>query len=85
MSRSSVEVEYRSMAAITCELKWLKVLLLSLGVHHPKAIPLFCNSQFALHIANNPVFDCHFVHDAIVEGLISPFDVRQGTADRNFH
>ncbi|RVW26563.1 putative mitochondrial protein [Vitis vinifera] len=42
---SSAEAEYRAMAAVTCELKWLKGLLLSLGVHHPKAIKLFCDSQ----------------------------------------
>ena len=81
VATSSCDVEYRSMYAATCELKWLKGLLLSLGVHHPKAIKLFCDSQSALHIAKNPVFhertkhievDCHFVRDAIIDGLISP-------------
>lgn len=43
VSLSSVET---SMTAITCELKWLKGLLLSLGVHHPKEVSLFCDSQF---------------------------------------
>ena len=81
VARSSAEAEYRSMAAITCELKWLKGLLLSLGVHHPKSIPLFCDSQSTLHLAKNPVFherskhievDCHFLRDAILDGLITP-------------
>ena len=81
VSRSSAEAECRSMATITCELKCLKGLLLSLGVHHPKAIRLFCDSQSALHIVKNLVFhertkhievDCHFVRDAITSGVIDP-------------
>lgn len=81
VSRSSAEAEYRSMASITCELKWLKQLLGDLGVRHEKGMRLYCDSQSALYIAQNPVFhertkhieaDCHFVRDAIVEGLIDP-------------
>lgn len=81
VSRSSAEAEYRSMAAVTCELKWLKGLLASLGIHHKKSIDLFCDSEPALYISQNPVFhertkhievDCHFVRDAIVDGIIKP-------------
>ena len=72
------------MVAVTCEIKWLKGLLLSLGVHHPKTMKLYCDSQSALYIAQNPVFyertkhievDSHFVRDAIQNGLISPSHV----------
>lgn len=84
VSRSSAEAEYRSMAALTCEPKWLKGLLDSLGIRHPKAINLYCDSQSALHLAQNPVFhertkhievDCHFLRDAILDGTISPSHV----------
>jgi hypothetical protein len=84
VSRSSAEAEYRSMAAATCELKWLKGLLSSLGVEHVDPMHLYCDSQSALHIANNPVLhertkhievDCHFVRDEIVKGSIQPLYV----------
>ena len=80
VSRSSAEAEYRSMASITCELKWLKGLLSSLGVDHSAPMMLYCDSKSALHIAQNPVFhertkhievDCHYIRDAIQEGLLS--------------
>ena len=77
--RSSVEAEYRSMATTTCELKWLKGLLSTLGVMHSDPTHLYCDSQAALHIAANPIFhertkhievDCHFVRDEIQNGAI---------------
>ncbi|XP_057517149.1 uncharacterized mitochondrial protein AtMg00810-like [Amaranthus tricolor] len=51
VSKSSTEAEYRSMSNITNELKWSKGLLHSLGVLHPRAMSLFCDSQSALYIA----------------------------------
>ena len=81
VSRSSAEAEYRSMATTTCELKWLKGLLMSLGVHHNTPMRLYCDSHAALHLAANPVFhertkhievDCHFVRNEIQNDSISP-------------
>ena len=48
ISRSSVEVEYQSMADVTIELKWLRTLLRSLGVSHTRVSSLFCDSKSAL-------------------------------------
>ena len=79
VARSSAEAEYRSMAVIVDELKWLRNLLADLGVRHQSPIPLHFDNQAALHIAANPVFhertksieiDCHSVRDAIQDGLI---------------
>ncbi|GAA0158722.1 transmembrane signal receptor [Lithospermum erythrorhizon] len=79
MSRSSAEAEYWSMAVLTCELKWLRRLLRCFGVFHTGAAELFCDSQFALHLAQNPVFhectkhieiNCHFLRDAVLDGII---------------
>jgi hypothetical protein len=80
VSRSSAEAEYRSMATTLCELKWLKALLVSLGIDHSPPMKIYCDSQAALHIAANPVFhertkhieaDCHFMHDELLKGNIS--------------
>ncbi|GAA0169360.1 hypothetical protein LIER_23868 [Lithospermum erythrorhizon] len=79
VSHSSTEAEYRSMTVVTCELKWLKRLVKSLGVDYPQRMDLKCDSQSALYLAHNPVFheytkhieiDCHFLRDAILEGTI---------------
>ena len=82
VARSSAEAEYRAMATVTCELKRLKALLMSLGVDHSRPMHLYCDSQAALHLAANPVFhertkhieviDCHFVRDEIQRRNIWP-------------
>lgn len=70
MSGSSAEADYRSMAAATCELKWLRYLLDDSGVRQTTSMRLYCDSQSALHMAKNPIFhertkrievECHFV------------------------
>ena len=44
------------MAMTTCELKWLKAILSSLGVPHSCPMSLHCDSQAALHISQDPFF-----------------------------
>lgn len=46
VARSYAETEYLSMATAACELKWLKGLLGSLGVPHPKAMSPNCGQLF---------------------------------------
>lgn len=81
VSRSSAEVEYRTMAHLTSQLIWLKRVLADLGVMHTEPMLMFSDSKFAIHIGTNPVFhertkhieiDCHFVRDEILSGNIVP-------------
>nr|ABO72547.1 Integrase, catalytic region; Zinc finger, CCHC-type; Retrotransposon gag protein, putative [Medicago truncatula] len=85
ISRSSIEAEYRSLATLSSELQWLKYLLSDLGIYHPQPITIYCDSQAAIHIAENPVFhertkhieiDCHFVREKIKSSLITASYIR---------
>ena len=62
------------MAAIFCELKRLKQLLVDLRVQHLADTRLYCDSQSALYIVKNLMFhertkyiedDYHFVRDDV--------------------
>jgi len=60
------------MAHATCEIVWLRNLLM-LDFRQLGPMPIHCDNQSAIYIAQNPIFhertkhieiDCHFVTDA---------------------
>jgi len=55
VSRSSTEPEYRVMAYTTCEMVWLKNLLMELDFRQPGHMPMHCDIQSAIYIAQNHV------------------------------
>ncbi|XP_070026366.1 uncharacterized mitochondrial protein AtMg00810-like [Nicotiana sylvestris] len=70
VSRSSAEVEFRSMASTVAEVSWLVGLFKELGIQIQLPIPLHCDSKTAIQIVANLIFhertkhidiDCHFV------------------------
>ncbi|CAM8899039.1 unnamed protein product [Rhodiola kirilowii] len=84
VSRSSAESEYRSMAAVCCELTWLARLISDMGVVVASPIHLHCDNKAAIHIAHNPVFhertkhvelDCHLVRSHVISKFILPLHI----------
>ena len=80
VSRSSVEAEYRAMAHTTCEIVWLKNLLIELSFRQPGLIHIHCDNQSAIYIAQNHVFhertkhieiNCLFVRDAWTKKVVT--------------
>lgn len=79
VARSSIEAEYRAMAHTSCELSWIKHLLMEMGFDILLPMKMSCDNQAAIHIASNPVFhertkhievDCHLVREKLENGLI---------------
>jgi len=67
------------MAHTGCEMMWLNNLLLKLGFSQFGSMPMFCDNQSAIYIAQNHVFYewtkhievyCHLVRDAWTKKVI---------------
>nr|XP_016490256.1 PREDICTED: uncharacterized mitochondrial protein AtMg00810-like [Nicotiana tabacum] len=80
ISLSSAEAEYRVLRKVVAEISWLVRLLNDLDLSITTHVPVFCDSQAALHIAKNLIFhkrikhievDCHYVRDCLSYGLVS--------------
>jgi hypothetical protein len=79
VARSTAEAEFRAMAQGVCEVLWLKILLLELGLFKEKPMLLYCDNKAALDIAHNPVqhgrtkhieIDRHFIKEKLDLGII---------------
>lgn len=79
VSRSSAEAEYRSMATTICEIIWLRILLIDMGLNIDQPTVLYCDNQAAIHIFANPLcheltkhikIDCHFVREKLCSNII---------------
>lgn len=69
-------VQFRGMVHGVCELLWIKRILRDLGIEVREPMNLYCDSQAAVKIANNPVqhdrtkhveIDRHFIKDHLEE------------------
>uniref|UniRef100_A0ACD5U205 Uncharacterized protein n=1 Tax=Avena sativa TaxID=4498 RepID=A0ACD5U205_AVESA len=79
VSRSTAEAEFRAMASGLCELMWLRILLMELGLFDNAPLQLYCDNQATISLVNNPVhhdrtkhieIDRHFIKEKIDEGLL---------------
>ncbi|KAL6318147.1 hypothetical protein AAG906_035652 [Vitis piasezkii] len=79
ISWSSIEAEYRSVAATTSEINWICSLLTELGITLPTPPVIYCDNVGATYLYSNPVFhsrmkhvaiDYHFIQDQVQSGAL---------------
>ena len=79
VSRSSTEVEYKSLVNATSEIIWIQTLLKELRVNQPRAACLWCDNLGATYLSSNPIFhartkhievDYHFVRERVADKLL---------------
>ncbi|GJZ22729.1 ribonuclease H-like domain-containing protein [Tanacetum coccineum] len=84
LSKSSTEIEYMALAAVTSEVIWILKILKDLQVEKLLLVSLYCDSNSAIKIAVNPVFhertkhleiDLHLVREKILKGVVKTVKV----------
>ncbi|XP_020674286.1 uncharacterized protein LOC110093668 [Dendrobium catenatum] len=75
VAKSSTEAEYRSLAAASSDIIWLRRLIADFEVFLHSPTTLLCDNTSALALANNPIFhartkhieiDYHFIRERIL-------------------
>ncbi|XP_071700603.1 uncharacterized mitochondrial protein AtMg00810-like [Rutidosis leptorrhynchoides] len=79
VARSSAEAEYRAMATVSCEVIWIKNLLLDLNIKVPLPVQIICDNSSVIQISANPVFhektkhfdiDLHYLREKICTRIV---------------
>ncbi|XP_020684800.1 uncharacterized protein LOC110101293 [Dendrobium catenatum] len=70
VARSSTESEYRTLAALTSDIIWLRRLLSDFGISQTNPTDMFCDNTSAIALANNPVFHARTKHIEIDQKFI---------------
>lgn len=76
---SSAKEEYMAMSTTTCEVIWLRKLLVSLFRKRMESTRVYCNNQSCIKLYENLVFHdrlkhidirCHFIRDRVQRGAV---------------
>lgn len=85
VSLSSIEAEYRVIAAVTNELIWLRHILHDFGFPLSNSTLIYYDNNSAIKLATNPMFhectkhikiDFHFLRDKIIDKTVRLIPIR---------